>query len=271
MSAVSELVRQETAIDGLHVQTYGDRSAPALLMSAGLGGSGTYWAPQILDFARDRFVILYDHRGTGRSDRSNLPSPYDVLHMADDIRIVLDGLRVESADLIGHAAGGVAGLALAARSPERVISLTVVNGWLRAPRHFQRCMEVRQNIFVAGGAQAYLRAQPIYLYPAEWIERNFDHLEAERDAQAASFQCGDTLFARMDALKRFDFSHESSAYRTPTLLVVCDDDALVPAVASQELARALPGAHLERFSSGGHAINVTRPDQFNAIVRSYLQ
>jgi aminoacrylate hydrolase len=258
-------------INGLYVETHGEREGPPVLMSPGLGGGGLYWTPQIAAFAASHFLILYDHRGTARSDRSQLPASYDVAHLAADIGIILDGLGLDTAHIIGHAAGGIAGLSFAARSPERLKSLTVVNGWVRASRHFRRCMDVRRSIFTAGGADAYLKAQPIYLYPAEWIDQNLDHLDADRMAQAGSFPPAETLFARMAALERFDLHQERRTITTPTLLVASNDDALVPASASSELAKTIPGARLVQLTSGGHAINVTRPETFNSTVLSFLQ
>jgi aminoacrylate hydrolase len=77
-------------IDGLHVETYGAEDAPAVLLSPGLGGSGAYWTPQVAMLAERHRVILYDHRGTGRSDR--YLSDASVAAMGDDMARILDGL-----------------------------------------------------------------------------------------------------------------------------------------------------------------------------------
>ena len=46
-------------------------TAPPLILSAGLGGSGEYWAPNLArSGASATASSLYDHRGTGRSDRA---------------------------------------------------------------------------------------------------------------------------------------------------------------------------------------------------------
>ncbi len=111
-------------------------------MSAGLGGLGAYWRPQIAALAEAHQVILYDHRGTGDS-ACDLPSPYSATDLADDMLRILDGLDIQSAHIVGHAAGGIAGLELARAQPDRVKSLTVVNSWARADPWFKRCFEIR--------------------------------------------------------------------------------------------------------------------------------
>ncbi|MDB5459996.1 MAG: pyrimidine utilization protein, partial [Caulobacteraceae bacterium] len=144
------------AVAGLCVTSYGPPDGEPVLMSAGLGGHGAYWKPQIAALAPRYRVILYDHRGTGRSERT-IAAPYGVGNMAADMEQILDGLSIRAAHVIGHAAGGIAGLELARTAPERVASLTIVNGWAKADPYFKRCFEIRLALYEAGGAAAYLK------------------------------------------------------------------------------------------------------------------
>ncbi|WP_112921528.1 alpha/beta fold hydrolase, partial [Escherichia coli] len=108
---------------------------PPLLLSSGLGGSASYWAPNIAALAERYHVIAYDHRGTGRSDRA-LPETVSVEDFAADMLTLLDTLGVARATIVGHAAGGVAALALALLAPERIDKFVVVNGWASPDPHF---------------------------------------------------------------------------------------------------------------------------------------
>lgn len=270
MSAAAELTPIELTIGGLHVERFGPEGAPAILFSAGLGGGGRYWMPQVEAFARDHHVILYDHRGTGRSARDPLPQPYAVADLAADIAIVLDGLDIARAHIVGHAAGGVAALELARTAPARTASITVVNGWAAADPHFRRCFAIRRAIYEAGGADAYLMAQPLFLYPAGWISTHLDQLDAERAHHRAGFQDRDTLYARMAALEAFDVRDALPSIRCPALLVASADDMLVPAAASRVLEKGLPDVTLVELPHGGHAINITAQAAFDAALRDFL-
>ncbi len=255
---------------GLYYETYGAADAPPLILSSGLGGSASYWAPNIPALAEHFRVIAYDHRGTGRSDRT-LPDTVTVEDFADDILMLMDALGLERASIVGHAAGGVAGLALALKAPDRLGRLVVVNGWAKADPHFLRCFEARLNLLRHAGVEAFLRAQPIFLYPAEWISSHTAKLDAELPQQTAAFPGIETMEKRIAALAAFDAGGWIGRLRGPMLAVCAGDDMLVPWTCSEAMADANPRIHKVSTSWGGHACNVTDPGTFNRIVLDFLR
>jgi aminoacrylate hydrolase len=259
-------------IDGLAVTLYGPAGGTPVLMSAGLGGHGAYWKPQIGPLTAKGFrVILYDHRGTGASERAPLPLPYGSRNLALDIARILDGLDIPAAHIVGHAAGAVAGLQLALCQPEKVRSLAVINGWAVADRHFKRCFEIRTALYQAGGALAYLKAQPLFLYPAEWISDHLEELDAQAEHHVCGFQDEATLMARIGALAGFDISAELGRIDCPVLVLGTADDMLVPARCSRDLAAGLPNATLVLMPKGGHAVNLTEAAAFDSHLIGFLE
>ncbi len=255
-------------VAGLYWEEHGPPDGPAVILSSGLGGSGSYWAPNLAPLAERHRVILYDHRGTGRSDRA-LPADLDVDDMADDVLALLDGLGLERVALVGHAAGGVIGLSLALRRPERLASLVVVNGFAAPDMHFLRCMATRLDLLEHSGVLAFVRAQPLFLYPARWISEHMDRLEVEEAGHVAHFQGTATVAARIGALATFDIADRLGEIETPVLLIAAEDDMLVPDLCSEQLERGLPHARLERMR-GGHACNVTEPTEFNRHLLEFM-
>ena len=254
---------------GLYYETHGPADAPPLVLSAGLGGSGSYWLPNLPALAAGHRVILYDHRGTGRSDRA-MPATVGVDDFAADILTVLDAAGVEGVTVIGHAAGGVAGLALAPAAPERLDRLVVVNGWASPDPHFLRCFDTRLALLRNSGIEAFIRAQPLFLYPANWISENMARLDAEAATQLAHFPGADTYEKRIAALAAFDITDRLADIATPTLVLAAADDMLVPSTASTKLAAGLPAATHIAMAYGGHACNIVDPDGFAAVVLDFL-
>ncbi|GHH13390.1 putative aminoacrylate hydrolase RutD [Sphingomonas glacialis] len=254
---------------GLYYEIHGREDAPPLMLSSGLGGSAHYWAPNIAALSERYRVIAYDHRGTGRSDRA-LPDAVTVDDLAADMLALLDALAIPRATIVGHAAGGVAALALALMAPDRVDKLVVVNGWASPDPHFLRCFAVRLALLRGSGPEAYLRAQPLFLYPPNWISANDALLEAELPEQLAHFPGAATMEKRIAALAAFDVSERLRDIHRPVLVVVSDDDMLVPSNAGVALANGLPIAGFCRAEHGGHAVNVVDPDAFNSFVLAWL-
>lgn len=255
-------------VAGLYYEEHGPAEGPPLILSAGLGGSASYWAPNLSALADHNRVVLYDHRGTGRSDR-DLPFNLSVEEMAGDVISLMDGIGLPTATLIGHAAGGAIGLALALRAPERLDRLVLVNGFARPDPHFVRCFEIRLALLRDSGVRAFLHAQPIFLYPARWISQNEARLDAEEAQQLEHFQGAPNIEARIAALLAFDVEARLAEIRTLTLLVAAEDDMLVPASCSERLAEGLPAATLAMMT-GGHACNVTESARFNHLLRDWL-
>ncbi len=256
-------------IDGLAVTEYGPEDGPPIILSPGLGGHGSYWLPQVETFSQRYRVILYDHRGTGQSDR-DIPSDYTVSHMADDIRLILDGLGYDAAHVVGHAAGALAGLELARTAPKRLLTLTSVNGWAIADPYFKRCFEIRSEIFRTQGVEGYLKAQPIFLYPAEYVASHMDDIDAHNALRVKDFQEAPTLMARIEALAGFDIVSALKDIHVPILVLSATDDMLVPHRSSRLLSDGLPNVMPVEMPWGGHAVNVTATHAFNDHLLSFL-
>lgn len=238
-----------------------------ILLSAGMGGGAGFWRPQIEALAARHQVILYDHAGTGRSGRDI--GPRSIAEMARDMVRVLDAAEVDDAHMAGHAIGGIIGMELALAAPERVRSLTIVNGWARADGFLRRCFEVRKRILLASGPEAYVRAQPLFLYPPRWIAENIAVLEEEEAHMVAHFPGTQTMLNRIETFLAFDGRERLADIRVPTLLAAAKDDALVPSYLSTLLAEGIPDARIAEVDWGAHAFSAVTPDVFNEMLLGF--
>lgn len=259
-------------VDGIFYELHGGPVAgrEVVLLSSGLGGSGAFWAPQMQALTARWPVVTYDHRGTGRSSR-DLPSHYTLAHMAEDMVKVLDALGLAKAHVVGHAAGGNAGLQLALDHPDRLAKLVVVNGWSRPDPHIKRCFDTRIHLLNDTGPEAYVHAQPIFLYPADWISRNHTRLQAEEAHHVASFPPREVMLARINALLAFDIDARLDEITHRVLVSASADDMLVPVSCSQRLAGRLPNADFQLVAWGGHGFTVTDPESFNEGLVKFLE
>ncbi|WP_309391851.1 pyrimidine utilization protein D [Chelatococcus sambhunathii] len=253
---------EATGRDGAGVET--------VVLSTGLGGFGAFWRPQLAGLAERYRVIAYDHRGCG-ANAGPLPDPYAIADMADDVLAILDDAAVERCHFVGHALGGLVGLELALTASERVASLTLVNAWAAVSSHTLRCFEARLALLKAVGVEAYVKAQPIFLYSAAFAAEREDAIAREVAHGIETFQGEDTLLRRVGALKAFDIRDRLTEIETPTLVAAARDDVLAPWTASRDLAAALPKARLWLQDEGGHAFTAADPEPFNEELLRFLE
>jgi aminoacrylate hydrolase len=246
-----------------------DAGAPTLVFSSGLGGSARFWAPQLPALMTDFRVLVYDQAGCGRSP-ATLPDDYSIAHMARELAQVLDAEGVERCHFIGHALGGLVGLELGLQRPALLQSLVLINAWSRPNPHSARCFAVRKQLLQDSGPAAYVQAQALFLYPADWIAANSAQL-AEDDAHAlAHFPEPANLLRRIAALQAFDVDEHLGRIDTPTLVIANHDDMLVPWQQSARLAEGLAQAELKVLPYGGHASSVSDPEPFNRVLLEFL-
>jgi aminoacrylate hydrolase len=251
----------------VYYEIHGRDDAPTVVLSSGLGGSAHYWGPQLPALTKQFRVVAYDQLGTGRSP-GEVPEGYRIADMAAELAGMLDQLGVAKCHFVGHALGGLIGLQLALDRPALLDRLVVVNAWAKTHPHTLRCFSIRKSLLLDTGTEAYVKAQPLFLYPASWLASRQEWL-AEQDAAAlAHFPPTETVLRRIAAVEAFDV--DPARVTAPTLVVASRDDLLVPYTCSLALAKSLPDSEIALMDQGGHACNVTDPDAFNAVMMGFL-
>src|SRR5258708_31127455 len=89
--------------------------------------------------------------------------------MADEVLSVLDATDTPACHFVGHALGGLAGLDLAVRRPDRLRTLTIVNGWAAAHAHTRPCFNARLALLKHRGPPAHRRPPPLFLSPTRCL------------------------------------------------------------------------------------------------------
>lgn len=100
-------------------------TGPAVLLIHGYGETGDMWVPLAVELARDHTVIIPDLRGLGLSSKPT--GGYDKKTQAGDIAGVFDALKIKRADVVAHDIGNMVAFAFAARFPERVTRVVLID------------------------------------------------------------------------------------------------------------------------------------------------
>jgi lipase len=170
----------------LHTVEWGDEDAPPLVCAHGVTSHALRFR-RMAERLADRFrVIAVDLRGHGRSDWE---PPWDLDTHVDDLLETADALRVEQADWMGHSFGGRLALELAARAPDRVRRLVLLDPavWVPPPRALELAEEMRADESfrsVEQAVDARIAGGSAPLTARETLDDEFpEHLERSNDGR----------------------------------------------------------------------------------------
>lgn len=111
----------------LRVGRWGN-SDEVILAAHGITGNHRHYGALADQLVPDYTLVAPDLRGRGHS--SHITGPFSMGAHADDLVAVLDFLGVEQTTIVGHSMGGFAAMVCAARHPDRVRNLVLVDGGL---------------------------------------------------------------------------------------------------------------------------------------------
>jgi len=111
--------------DGATIHVRSGGSGPAVVLIHGFGDTGEMWGPLAARLARRHTVIVPDLRGMGMSSKA--AAGYDKRSQAGDIRAVVERLGQDRAAVVGHDIGTMVAYAYAARYPDKVTKLVVMD------------------------------------------------------------------------------------------------------------------------------------------------
>ena len=255
----------------LYFEVHG--AGPPLVLVMGIGYDATLWTlAQVPALSRMFQVVIFDNRDVGRS--SNATGPYTIGDMADDIAGLMDALDIKRAHVLGLSMGGMIAQEFALRHASRLLRL-VLSGCGAAPArvafdpirtwNWVKAADTTGEVFACQQftwlfSNAFLRNKEAVQQTINLLTSNPHPVGPEaynRQAQA---------YLRYDALDRL------ADLKSPTLVIVGEQDLLTPPWICREVADRIPGSQLEVITGDGssHVVAIERPDEFNHLVTRFL-
>lgn len=231
---------------------------------------------QMRYFGQRYRCIAFNARGYPPSDVPNDGESYSQERARDDIRAVLDALKIDKAHIVGLSMGGFATLHFGFTYPDRARSLVIAGcGYGATPdkrTQFAEEAEAAAKNFeqqgMAKAAEGYAlgptRVQFQNKDPRGWREFA-DQLEQHSTEGAARTMRG--VQKRRPSL--FDLVEKMKAISVPTLIMTGDEDwpCLEPGLL---MKRTIPTAALVVMPNAGHTINLEDPTAFNQHIAEFF-
>jgi 3-oxoadipate enol-lactonase len=236
-----------------HVRLDGPADAPVRVFANALGTDLRVWDPLVGGLGGQR-LVRYDKRGHGLSELT--PGPYGMDQLADDLAGILDALEIKHAVIVGLSIGGMIALALAARRPELVRGLVLMD---TAPRIGTAEMWAERIAAVeAGGVGALADGTLTRWFPEAFRRDHGDEVARWRHMLARTPAAGYT--ACCAAIRDADLAAAAERVAVPTLCLVGEHDGSTPPDVVRGLASTIQGAEFELIPDAGHLPHVVHPD-----------
>ena len=252
----------------LHVERRGD--GEPLLLIQGMGANSAHWGePFLAELERDFELILYDHRGIGRSG----PAADDLTTaaLAADALALLGALRIERAHVLGFSMGGMAAQELALSAPERIATLTLASTSCGGTQSKPTSAEVVQALTMAmlsGDRERVVRTGYDLLFSSAFTgdAANYPPFAQAARTHPASLNA---LMSQHGAILAHDAYGRLRGLGVPTLVVHGTQDRLLSHVNGDLVASMIPGARLELLDGVGHLLFWEQPERVAQLVREH--
>jgi proline iminopeptidase len=266
----------------------GSGEKPVIVVHGGPGMSMAYLRADMLELSKERSVVFYDQRGSGRSTLTTDASKLTVEQHIQDLDALIQHLGFDSVSLVGHSWGAGLAALYVLEHPRAVDNLVLI-----AP------MEVRSTPYTAQfleerdrrlGSQARERLTELSAafaqeHDASVCHEYYDLAMREYFSDPAKFSmlrgdfCADSpeaLFnasivesAVLEALGDWDWRPSLQEVSARTLVVYGVDD-VIPIESAEEWAENLSNGRLLVLQDSGHFPFVERPAAFFRAVNEFL-
>lgn len=255
----------------LHYEEAG-RGPETIVFAHGLLWSGRMFEAQVAAL-KDRYrVIAYDHRGQAQSEITE--SGYDMDSIAADAAALIEKLSPGNpVHFAGLSMGGFTGMRLAIRRPELLKSLVLLETSAdpepreNVPKY--RLLNLIARLFgfgvLTGQVMPIMFGEKFLRDPVRAAQR-----EEMKRRLIANRRAG-TVRAVQGVIERDGVYEQLGRIRTPTLIIVGDQDKATVPAKSERMHAAIAGSKLVVIPGAGHSSSIEEPAAVTAAIEAFLR
>jgi 3-oxoadipate enol-lactonase len=249
----------------------GRPDAIPVLFGHGVLFSGRSFAGQVARLRDRHRCVTIDWRGQGRSPAT--ASGYDMDTLTEDVVGVIEALELGLVHYVGLSMGGFVGIRLAARHPDLVHSLTLLDtsAGPEPPANIPRYKLLARVYGLLGIRPVRSRVETIMFGPTYLADRRST---AETDAWIAELSAAKrsgikkAIYGVTDRQPVLDLLPRITA---PTLVAVGADDVATPLSRSEALVAGIAGARLEVVPAAGHSSSIEQPEIVADLIEAFIE
>ncbi|MBA2748039.1 MAG: alpha/beta hydrolase [Tatlockia sp.] len=264
----------------IYVETFGDRTHPAVLLIMGLSCQCLNWFPYFYEpiVEQGYYVIRFDNRDVGLSTWSDAnnweTNPYSLDNLATDSVELLQALGIDKAHVIGASMGGAIAQRIAINYPEQVLSLTSIVSFADASALSKSNISSLSFFAKVPSLEEYLgfwSALAGITYPLDIPLYTQLYKDSVDNSKRYNPDC---ITHQLRAIARSP-TPDLALINVPTLILSGTADPLIPATHAVEYAKLIADSQLIEMDGVGHDIPAgicdrIHPEIFKLLKRSNL-
>jgi 3-oxoadipate enol-lactonase len=250
----------------INCEVSGKQDAPVVVLSHSLGSSLAIWNPQIEALESHFRVLRYDMRGHGGSETPH--GAYTLEQLGEDAVGLLDALHIQVVHWVGLSIGGMIGQYFALNHTDRLRSLVLCDTAAALPEEAQAMRQQRIEIAREQGMEPLVEPTLERWFTSDFLRQKSPQVELIRRHFLATPVAG--YIGCSQAIQNLNYLERVSEIKTPTLIIVGEEDPATPVAASEAIHERIPDSSLVVLSSAAHLSNVEQPEAFNGALIDFL-
>jgi len=258
----------KASVNGIDVyyETHGKQGAPWLTLSHSLACSVRMWDEQIASF-KDRYRILaYDTRGHGQTGAPQ--GAYTLEQLADDLKGLLDHLKISKTHYCGLSMGGMIGQTFALKYPGILQTLVLADTSSRIPPEVGPMWEERIKVAQTQGMQPLVQPTLERWFTAPYRSAHPETMQRIGKLIADTPVPGYVGCCR--AIPKLNLTARLKEIKVPIQIIVGADDPGTPVAMSKDIHENAPGSRLDILPSAAHLSNIEQPQAFDRALAEFL-
>ena len=255
----------------LHYLDWGNKDAVPIVLLHGLCGNAHYWDFFARSVANEYRLIAVDQRGHGDSDWAESYGPRDYVL---DLEAFVDNLKLSQFVLIGHSMGGINAIIYAARHPEQVSALVIVDiGPEIAAAGVERMERERSGEPEAFGSEEEAISYMRKLEPRQsedFIRYQMKYALKRDEKGRLTFKYDKKLRGTELRSPTWLWEHVNQII-CPALLIHGAESDMLAAEVAQAMGGSLAFGSVIDVEGAGHSVPGDNPEAFEAAVRDFLR
>lgn len=257
-----------------------------LVFCYGIGCLMNHWRHQLKYFSKDFQTISFDYRAHHKSGFPKDKSDLTVRSLAQDLKSLIDHLRLKDPVLLGHSFGTQVILSFLSEYPEVAKSFVSINGFATNPLKGMFGNSTAETVFDLMRKGNDLLPQTM---SALWKIGVHNPFSMHLSALLGGFNIRLTQFKDIEIyakglrslelsyfiplfedMLRFDGTEHLDKIKIPTLILGGDKDGITPVSKQEHLHRRIKGSELQIVPYGSHCTQLDFPDFVNLRIEKFL-